>query len=146
VVNLQDYDVEKFLTSNQPEEIILAILANFGTNKPEDVIKRILQKIENIIGRGLNLEKYARQLQILSMLRKLQPITNKIIQDMALTIDIREDVVYQQGVSDTELKKDTATVTNMLLNSSLTIAQIANFSGTTEDFVKKIKRQLVRKN
>ena len=146
VVNLQDFDVEKFLTSNQPEEIILAILANFGTNKPEEVVKRILQKIENIIGRGLNLEKYARQLQILSMLRKLQPITNKIIQDMALTFDIREDVVYQQAFSDAEIKKDTTTVTNMLLNSNLTIAQIANFSGTTEDFVKKIKKQLARKD
>jgi hypothetical protein len=146
VVNLQDYDVEKFLTSDQPEEIILAILANFGTNKPEDVVKRILQKIENIIGRGLNLEKYARQLQILSMLRKLQPITNKIIQDMALTFDIREDVVYQQGYSDAEVKKDTATVTNMLLNSSLSIAQIANFSGTTEEFVKKVKKSLAKKN
>ncbi len=73
VVNLQDFDVEKFLTSNQPEEIILAILANFGTNKPEEIVRKILQKIESIIGRGLNLEKYARQLQILSMLRKLQP-------------------------------------------------------------------------
>ena len=80
------------------------------------------------------------------MLRKLQPITNKIIQDMALTFDIREDVVYQQGYSDAEVKKDTATVTNMLLNSSLTIAQIANFSGTTEEFVRKVKKSLAKKN
>ena len=34
------------------------------------------------------------------MLRKLQPQTNKIIRDMALTFDIREDIVYQQGLSD----------------------------------------------
>ncbi|MEY4904327.1 MAG: hypothetical protein RLZZ292_2142 [Bacteroidota bacterium] len=144
-LNLQDFDVELFLTSDKPEEILLAILANFGNNKPEDVIRRILNRIQDIIGKEIKLQKYARQLQILSMLRKLQPQTNKIIQDMALTFDIREDVVYQQGYSDAEVKKDTATVTNMLLNSNLTIAQIANFSGTTEEFVKKIKKNLTKK-
>ena len=38
-INLQDFDVELFLTSQKPEEILLAILANFGNNKPEDVIR-----------------------------------------------------------------------------------------------------------
>ena len=79
------------------------------------------------------------------MLRKLQPQTNKIIQDMAFTIDIREDIYYQQGVSDTAEKLQTEIVSNMLSNSDLTVAQIANFTNSTEDFVEKIKKSLPRK-
>ena len=76
------------------------------------------------------------------MLRKLQPQTNEIIRDMAFTIDIREDIYYQQGVSDAAEKMQTEIVTNMLLNSHLNIAQIANFTKTSEEFVEKIKKTL----
>jgi hypothetical protein len=61
---------------------------------------------------------------------------------MALTFDIREDVVYQQGLSDATEKAKMEIVTNMLQNSDLSVAQIANFTNTTEDFVKKIKKSL----
>ena len=77
-------------------------------------------------------------MQILSMLRKLQPQTNKIIRDMTFTIDIREDIYYQQGVSDTVEK----TIISMLTQIDLNIAQIANFTSSTEAFVEKIKKTL----
>ena len=64
---------------------------------------------------------------------------------MAFTIDIREDIYYQQGVSDTAEKLQTEIVSNMLSNSDLTVAQIANFTNSTEDFVEKIKKSLPRK-
>ena len=72
------------------------------------------------------------------MLRKLQPQTNKIIRDMTFTIDIREDIYYQQGVSDTVEK----TIISMLTQIDLNIAQIANFTSSTEAFVEKIKKTL----
>jgi predicted transposase YdaD len=140
VVNLQDYDTELFLTSDKPEEVLLAILANFGTKKPEDVVQKILIRIQDIIGSGLKLQKYARQLQILSMLRKLQPQTNKIIQDMALIFDIREDIVYQQGISDAAEKA----IVKMLSDSDLTVEQIANFQSVEIQDVLKIQTNLLR--
>jgi hypothetical protein len=141
VINLQDFDVELFLTSEQPEEIILAILANFGTNQPEEVVKSILNRIQDLIGKGLKLQKYTRQLQILSMLRDLQPVTNKVIQKMALLFDIRKDIVYQQGISDATEKA----VIKMLVDSELTIEQIANFQSVEVEDVLKIQTDLVRK-
>jgi hypothetical protein len=141
VINLQDFDVELFLTSEQPEEIILAILANFGTNQPEEVVKSILNRIQDLIGKGLKLQKYTRQLQILSMLRDLQPVTNKVIQNMALLFDIRKDIVYQQGISDATEKA----VIKMLVDSELTIEQIANFLSVETEDVLKIQTDLVRK-
>ena len=76
------------------------------------------------------------------MLRKLQPQTNKIIQDMALTFDIREDIVYQQGLSDATERA----ITKMLTNSDLTIEQIANFLSVEEELVLRIQNNLVRKS
>jgi hypothetical protein len=133
--------VDLFLTSDKPEEILLAILSNFGSNSPEEVIRGILQKIERILGKGLLLQKYTRQLQILSMLRKLQPQTNKIIQNMSLTIDIREDIVYKQGILDAKEE----VIIKMLAESNLTIAQIANFLNVEEAIVERIKKTLHRK-
>ena len=141
VINLQDFNAELFLTSEKPEEILLAILANFGTNKPEDVVRNILVRIQKLIGSGLKLQKFARQLQILSMLRNLQPQTNKIIQNMALTFDIREDIVYKQGLSDAAEK----TITKMLTESDLTVEQIANFASVEVGYVIKIQTTLLRK-
>jgi hypothetical protein len=100
-----------------------------------------LCEANDTFGRGLNLEKYARQLQILPMLRKLHPITNKIIQDIALTFDIREDVVYQQGISDATKKA----IIKMLTNNDLTVEQIANFQSVEVQDVLKIQTDLVRK-
>ena len=141
VINLKDFDTELFLTSEKPEEILLAILANFGTNKPEDIVRNILTRIQNLIGNGLKLQKYARQLQILSMLRKLQPQTNKIIQDMAFTIDIRDDIYYRQGLSDATEKA----IIKMLTDSDLTIEQIANFLSVTVEAVIELQTDFIRK-
>jgi hypothetical protein len=98
------------------------------------------------------------------MLRKLQPVTNKIIQNMALIFDITEDIVYQQGFAEGEEKATLAleerikqeqekmkneqekmkveVVINMLQFGKLTVAQIADLSNTSEAFVKKVKKSL----
>ena len=88
----------------------------------------------------MKLEKYARQLQILSMLRKLQPQTNKIIQDMAFTIDIRDDIYYRQGLSDATEKA----IIKMLTDSDLTIEQIANFLSVKVEAVIKLQTDYIR--
>ena len=60
---------------------------------------------------------------------------------MALTFDIREDIVYKQGLSDAAEK----TITKMLTESDLTVEQIANFVSVEVGYVIKIQTTLLRK-
>jgi hypothetical protein len=68
--NLQDIDYQLFIQSDKPEEVILAILANFGNVKSVDIIKIVLQRLQTLPTDTLRREKCVRQLEILSKLRK----------------------------------------------------------------------------
>ena len=70
-----------------------------------------------------------------------QPQTNKIIQDMAFTIDIRDDIYYRQGLSDATEKA----IIKMLTDSDLTIEQIANFLSVTVEAVIELQTDFIRK-
>jgi hypothetical protein len=46
--SLQLFDYELFLNSNSPEEVLLAILANFKNIPPEQVAHRIITKLQQL--------------------------------------------------------------------------------------------------
>ena len=113
LVDLRDYDAAAFLNADTPEEVLLAILCNFGKDKPEEVVRKILERIDAIVGRNsIKSGKYARQLEVLSRLRKLQPITKQQINAMSIQIDWTDDVRYdefvaiglEKGIQEGELK------------------------------------------
>ncbi len=72
VINMQDFDYKIFINSDKPEEVIIAILADFGKEKSEAVIQTILQKIKNLPIDNSKTRKTVVQLEVLSNLRKLQ--------------------------------------------------------------------------
>ncbi len=98
LVYFKDIDYEIFIKSEKPEEVVLAILADFKGEKPEDVILEIAAKLKELEKGGLRLGKYLRQFEILSKLRKLQNKTTKILDSMAFVYDLETDVRYLQGI------------------------------------------------
>ena len=72
VVDLKTIPKDVFLHSDKPETVILAILSDFGSDKPELVVRQILQHLLQLIGRVPRLKKYQKQLHVLSRLRKLR--------------------------------------------------------------------------
>ncbi|MDW8296842.1 MAG: hypothetical protein RMJ97_08150, partial [Raineya sp.] len=103
-INLQDYDFQVFLNSEIPEEVILAILANFGTEKPEKVANLILQKIKTLPIETFRLQKCVIHLEILANLRNLQELVIKILEKMALVYDLEKDLRFKQGLQKGEQK------------------------------------------
>jgi hypothetical protein len=98
---LNKVPVDEFLKSNQPAEVLLAVLADFGKEQKEVVVRKILQKLLNLTGNTLEFEKYKRQLHVLSKLRKLQPIIQKELEDMPKQLfSIKDDLYYQKGHSN----------------------------------------------
>ncbi len=97
LVNIQEIDYTDFINSDKPEEVILAILANFQNKKPEIIISSILQRIIKLTKPNLQQLKYVKQLEILSLLRDLQEETLNQSKNMALIFPIEKDIRFKQG-------------------------------------------------
>ena len=141
--DLQEYDYENLLASGIPEEVILAILGNFKGQPPLDIIRTILKKLTQITSNTIKLQRYIKQLGVLSRLRNLQKETYQEVKTMAVEYDIETDYLFQQGEKKgkDEGRDETrrAIVTNMLQSGQLTDQQIATFAGVSIAYVKKVK-------
>ena len=137
-INITQYDYLRFLNSDNPEEVILAVLANFGNQKPEKALNQIILKLEETINDHRTFQKYLRQLRVLSKLRKLDLKFDDMIQNMAKYIDAENDYLYIRGQQQTEERL----VTNLLTDTDFGLDKIANLANVTVEFVKKIKHKL----
>lgn len=141
LINITQFDYLRFLNSTNPEEIILAVLGDFGNENPEKALSQIINRLQETKTDQTTLQKHFRQLRILAKLRKLDLKFDDMIQNMAKYIDAESDYFYIKG-QETE---QTKFVKNLLQKLDLTINQIADIAGVSVDFVKSIQRQLSAK-
>ena len=140
-INSIDYKI--FLKSNQPEEIVLSVLANFNKETLENALKRIISRLEETTVGDLALKRYFKQLRILAQLRKFEKKLKDIVMDsIEKYIDEKRDVAFLVGLDRGQTKEQTKFVTNLLQKLDLTLNQIADIAGVTVDFVKSVQRQL----
>ncbi len=140
--SLKNYSCESLLDSQVPEEIILAVLADFNQQKPAQVIKRILERLREIGQEEITLRKYVRQLSILARLRNLTKETHKQVQDMGLLYDITKDYLYKEGLEKGEEKGVAKVIINMIKKGTMPLEQIADFTGVSLNEVKRIANEL----
>lgn len=98
VIVLRDIPKEVFLESQIPEEVILAILCDFGDMKPEQVVRQILLNLRKILRRSNRIKKYQKQLLVLSRLRKMELIVKTEMEAITFHYDVESDGLYQQGI------------------------------------------------
>ena len=154
VINLREVPKEAFINSEVPEEVILAVLCDFGTDHPEKVIRIILQNLMKIVGRIPRLRRYQRQLHVLSRLRKLHPISLKEIKAMPIHYDVESDELYLAGIEKgiekgIELgvekgveKHQHETVVRMLKTNRFTDDEIAEFAGVSVEYIRQVRMEL----
>ncbi len=141
LIVLNEVDYETFVNSDKPEEIILAILANFKGESAVSVIRTIVNNLVRHARNNRSLHKYITQLEILSTLRNLQPQTIQQIEAMPLTYDITADIRYQQGIET----KTRIMVAKLLKKNVLSIKEIAELAEVSVDYVIKIQNELTVK-
>ena len=93
----RDFAPDQMLTSTVPEEIILSILGEYPKKDAVAVVQKILNRLQELCGDSIRLQKYVKQLTILSRLRKLEGVTRNGIKKMAITYDVSTDSLYQEG-------------------------------------------------
>jgi uncharacterized protein YwgA len=100
VIVLRKIPKELFLNSKVPEEVILAILCDFGEDSPDQVVESILGTLTSLLKRSNRIKKYQKQLFILSRLRKMELIVKTQVEAMTIHYDIETDGLYLQGVEE----------------------------------------------
>jgi predicted transposase/invertase (TIGR01784 family) len=99
--DIREFAPEVFLSSNDPGELVLAILAGWKDGKT--VIQEILRKLR-ILTRGDNVafKEKVKHLELIAQLRgkSLQEQIIKEEENMPITIDIRKDLRFQQGMRE----------------------------------------------
>jgi predicted transposase/invertase (TIGR01784 family) len=150
LIALSAIDYHLLLRSDNPEEKMLAILADLGSGNPKRVIENIVSQVINTSIGNFSKLRHMQQLRILSQLRNLAPDNLEIMDSVANYMSEEKDIFYrrgelkgiEKGIEKGVEKGKTAFVKNLLLKTDFTIAKIADLSDVTEAFVKKVKKTL----
>jgi predicted transposase/invertase (TIGR01784 family) len=97
IVDLRTFPYQTFLNASQGQEVLLAILADYGGEPVELIAERILLKLGQVTESKLQLAQRVLQLVRLAVLRNVNTTVFNVAQKMALNIDIKDDTLYQLG-------------------------------------------------
>ena len=155
VLDFNSIPYTEFLSSEKPEEFILAILGNFLEKPAEEIAKLILQSINRLEIRNEIKLKAVKQLEVLSGLRNLQTIIVELIPKiMALDYDIRKDLRYQQGLEQGEKigekigekkglkEKQDKVIIALIKKGKLSRIEIAEVTEVTLDYVNDLAKTI----
>ncbi|WP_338871937.1 hypothetical protein WBJ53_26695 [Spirosoma sp. SC4-14] len=70
LINITQFDYQRFFQSDSAEEVLLAVLSNFSGEDPENALNQIIHRLEEITPDQRTFQKHLRQLRVLSKLRK----------------------------------------------------------------------------
>lgn len=100
LIDFKTISYKQFLNSTYGEEVIFAVLADFEKEASEKVVEEIVKRLKEVAAGSLQLEKYARQLEVLSKLRNLQELTINTLKRMPIVYDLKTDVRFLQGMKE----------------------------------------------
>lgn len=141
LVDLKAFPYQTFLQSSRSEEVLMAVLADFG-GEPETVIAdKIVAKLGELAHGQLELAQRTLQLVRLAVLRNLGKTVFNAAQKMALNIDITEDALYQLGEQKGKLEGKEEAALNML-REGFPQAIVARITQLPAERVAQLKQQL----
>ncbi|MFA4871202.1 MAG: hypothetical protein WC623_23585 [Pedobacter sp.] len=127
----------------------MAIFGNFEEEAPVEVIKKILQGVEEQGNGALSKNRYREQLRGLIQLRKLGK-EFKIAMGTITKFKVEKDPFYQDGIKKgtekTEARKNHDFVENLILELNLSDEKIARIVEVSDEYVKKFAKKLLPEN
>ncbi|WKN46155.1 hypothetical protein [Tunicatimonas pelagia] len=143
--SIHNLPTTEVLNFDIPEEIILSILTDYPRADASQIISRIIFKLQNAAQSPADLNRYIRQLLVLSRLRKLDGEIEKQVKSMPITYDITKDRLYNRGVEQGIEQKTQAMITRLIRQGLLTDEQIAEVAEVTVAQIVQVRAKLYRK-
>ncbi|MEM8893487.1 MAG: hypothetical protein AAGC88_02845 [Bacteroidota bacterium] len=146
LANIQDFDTRSTLASEVPQEIIMSILTDYAVGDADDVIDKIIDRLQRTTKNETELRRAIQQLLVLSRLRNLETVTKKKVADMPITYDITKDGLYkegmEQGIGQGIEQNKLAVVKRALIQRKLTVEEIADLAEVSINYVLAVKVKL----
>jgi hypothetical protein len=139
LVSIAQIDHQKFLSSNKPEEIIFAVLGNFGEEPPEKVAMEVVTQLQRSSPDRLAFQKHLQQLRVLINLRKLKPFIDTIVESITQFMKPEEDYLYKKGFEKGFEKEKHEMIARLVLKTDLSNEQIAEIANVPVGLVEKIR-------
>jgi predicted transposase YdaD len=141
-----------FLASTVPEQVLLAILADFDNQPPEVVIRQMASRLAETAPGDFAFRKPTNQLRVLAQLRKLRQLTNQIMDSVLTFFREEDDPLFILGEQRGELRGEQRAeqkvqsqvrklVLNLLAKSGLSVAQIADIAEVPVEFVQQLQQE-----
>ncbi|MVM33079.1 hypothetical protein GO755_23765 [Spirosoma sp. HMF4905] len=143
LIAFNDLDYHTFLKSDQPEEVILGILANFIGESPETVLHQIIQRVEETTQGDLALKRYFSQLRVLAQLRNLgQTLRDLAMDSIAKFVSVEKDAAYMIGQDKAREQEQAKFVNNLLTETDFSVERVAKIAGVSIEFVQQVQQKL----
>ncbi|MDJ1482693.1 hypothetical protein QNI19_08140 [Cytophagaceae bacterium DM2B3-1] len=150
LVRISQIDYQLFLSSDKADEVVFAVLANFGNMEPEKAASQILDRLAQTSPTPLELNRHLQQLRILANLRKLSPFIEQIMESITNYIKEEDDYFFKKGERIGELKGEQKgrqegkqeAILKFLKDGILTTKQLASYFDVTEEFVEDLRKNL----
>ena len=151
LMNVKDLNTNELLSSQVPEVVLVAILANYPKEDAETILRTIVENLKQLVKHKRTFKKYLNQLMMLSRLRKIEELTIKIVEEMPVHYDITTDALYKRGTEKGREKgreegiekgieaKNYISVTSLLLDTDFDDERIARLVKVTPAFVQQVK-------
>lgn len=167
LVSFQQFNYDLFLRSDKPEEILFALLADYGQQSPEIILESIINRIHATATGSLAFARYISQLRVLVQLRKLQSVLETVMEKLTQYFKEQEDPFYKkgerlgfslglengkkqgieqgkkQGIEQGKSSKERLVVLNLLKETSLSTQEISRLAEVSISFVEALKKELM---
>jgi predicted transposase/invertase (TIGR01784 family) len=144
LIDISAIDYHVFLRSGNTEEKMFAILANFGKENAEAVIKKIVDDIAQNSTGDLEWSRRKKQLRILAQLRNLAVSNIEIMESVASFYKIENDIVYRVGRKEGIENGKTIFIKGLLEQTDFTTEKIAEIGDVPVSFVETVKASLAK--
>ena len=151
LVSIQDFSYKTFLETNRPEELVLAILANFEDKTVDEITNHIFSKAKIILNETNQMEKFVNQIEVLSKLRNLDDFIQHYIQNtMALDLRIEDTFTYKKGKLEGKLEGEKKEKDKMILSlykkGKFNIKDIADAAEVSVEYVEALIKEAEKTN
>jgi len=146
LVRIAQVDYQLFLSSDRGDEVVFAVLGNFGTTEPQQAAAQIIERLEQTSTNKMEFARHLQQLRILANLRQLSPFIEQIMESITNYIKEEEDYFFkkgeQKGKREGIEQKTRDTLLRFLKDGVLTTQQLASYFEVSVEFVEQLRKQI----
>jgi predicted transposase/invertase (TIGR01784 family) len=144
LITISAIDYHIFLRSDNPEEKMFAILADFGSDSAEMAITNIVTEITKSAKGDLERERRKKQLRILAQLRNLATVNIEVMERVSSFFKEENDIFYQVGEKRGLEKGKALFIKYLLTQTDYSSEKIAKEADVPVSFVENIRASLAK--